>query len=84
MRYIALVDGERWGVRSGGAWICPVAPRPAPRRMKRCATPFEAVRLWVEDAIDDGEALPPPRSGRGATGRALRLPPHWPQAPSSA
>ncbi len=22
----------------------------------------EAVRLWVEDAIDDGEVLPPPRS----------------------
>jgi HicB_like antitoxin of bacterial toxin-antitoxin system len=39
--------------------ICPVAPRPALDEALRNAV--EAVRLWVEDAID-GEALPPPRS----------------------
>ncbi len=61
MRYIALVDG------SAGAYGVVVPDLPGctsagPTTDEALRNSVEAVRLWVEDAIDDGEALPPPRS----------------------
>jgi predicted RNase H-like HicB family nuclease len=61
MRYIALVDGN------AGAYGVVVPDLPGctsagPSTDEALRNAVEAVRLWVEDAIDDGEALPPPRS----------------------
>ena len=61
MRYIALVDGN------AGAYGVVVPDLPGctsagPTTDEALRNAVEAVRLWVEDAIDDGEALPPPRS----------------------
>ena len=61
MRYIALVDGN------AGAYGVVVPDLPGctsagPTTDEALRNSIEAVRLWVEDAIDDGEALPPPRS----------------------
>src|SRR5664280_2466068 len=61
MRYIALVDGN------AGAYGVVVPDLPGctsagPTTDEALRTAVEAVRLWVEDAIDDGEALPRPRS----------------------
>jgi predicted RNase H-like HicB family nuclease len=41
--------------------ICPVASA-GPTTDEALRIAVEAVRLWVEDAIDDGETLPRPRS----------------------
>ena len=61
MRYIALVDGN------AGAYGVVVPDLPGctsagPSTDEALRNAVEAVRLWVEDAIDDGEALPPPRT----------------------
>jgi len=61
MRYIALVDGK------AGAYgvVVPDLPGGTSAGSTTDAAlrnAVDAVRLWVEDAIDDGEALPPPRS----------------------
>ena len=61
MRYIALVDGN------AGAYGVVVPDLPGctsagPMTDEALRNAVEAVRLWVEDAIDDGEAMPPPRS----------------------
>jgi predicted RNase H-like HicB family nuclease len=60
MKYIALVDGKPGaygvvvpdlpGCTSGGATI-----------EAACRNAIEAVRLWIEDALADGERLPSPR-----------------------
>jgi predicted RNase H-like HicB family nuclease len=61
MRYIALVDGK------AGAYGVVVPDLPGctsagPTTDDALRNAVEAVRLWAEDAIDDGETLPPPRS----------------------
>jgi predicted RNase H-like HicB family nuclease len=61
MRYIALVDGK------AGAYGVVVPDLPGctsagPTTDAALRNAVDAVRLWVEDAIDDGEALPSPRS----------------------
>ena len=61
MRYIALVDGKAgaYGVVVPDLPGCTSAGSTTDEALRNAV---EAVRLWVEDAIDDGEALPPPRS----------------------
>jgi predicted RNase H-like HicB family nuclease len=61
MRYIALVDGEAgaYGVVVPDLPGCTSAGSTTDEALRNAV---EAVRLWVEDAIDDGEALPPLRS----------------------
>jgi predicted RNase H-like HicB family nuclease len=61
MRYIALVDGNAgaYGVVLPDLPGCTSA---GPTTDEALRNAVEAVRLWVEDAIDDGEALPAPRS----------------------
>ena len=61
MRYIALVDGEAgaYGVVVPDLPGCTSAGSTTDDALRNAV---EAVRLWVEDAIDDGEALPPLRS----------------------
>ena len=61
MRYIALVDGEAgaYGVVVPDLPGCASAGSTTDEALRNAV---EAVRLWVEDAIDDGEALPPLRS----------------------
>jgi predicted RNase H-like HicB family nuclease len=61
MRYIALVDGKdgAYGVVVPDLPGCTSAGSTTDKALRNAV---EAVRLWVEDAIDDGEALPPPRS----------------------
>jgi predicted RNase H-like HicB family nuclease len=82
MRYIALVDGK------AGAYgvVVPDLPGGTSAGSTTDAAlrnAVDAVRLWVEDAIDDGEALPPPRSVEElrAVGRAVAIPksdaPSW-------
>ncbi len=61
MRYIALVDGKAiaYGV------VVPDLPggtSAGSTTDEALRNAVEAVRLWIEDAIDDGEQLPPPRS----------------------
>jgi predicted RNase H-like HicB family nuclease len=61
MRYIALVDGK------AGAYGVVVPDLPGYNSAgsttdEALRKAVEAVRLWVEDAIDDGEVLPPLRS----------------------
>src|ERR1039458_8572274 len=61
MRYIALVDGKAgaYGVVVPDLPGCTSAGSTTDEALRNAV---EAVRLWAEDAIDDGEALPPPRS----------------------
>ena len=61
MRYIALVDGKAgaYGVVVPDLPGCTSAGSTIDDALRNAV---EAVRLWVEDAVDDGEALPPPRS----------------------
>jgi predicted RNase H-like HicB family nuclease len=61
MRYIALVDGRAgaYGVVVPDLPGCTSAGSTTDEALRNAV---EAVRLWVEDAIDDGEVLPPPRS----------------------
>src|SRR6266700_5951841 len=60
-RYVALVDGE------AGAYGVTVPDLPGctsagARNDEALRNAIEAVRLWAEDAIADGEELPKPRS----------------------
>ena len=61
MRYIALVDGKAgaYGVVVPDLPGCTSAGSTTDEALRKAV---EAVRLWAEDAIDDGEALPPPHS----------------------
>ena len=61
VRYIALVDGMAgaYGVVVPDLPGCTSAGSTTDEALRNTV---EAVRLWVEDAIDDGEALPTPRS----------------------
>jgi predicted RNase H-like HicB family nuclease len=61
MRYIALVDGKAgaYGVVMPDLPGCTSAGSTTDEALRNAV---EAVRLWAEDAIDDGEALQPPRS----------------------
>ena len=61
MRYIALVDGKAgaYGVVVPDLPGCTSAGSTTDEALRKAV---EAVRLWIEDAIDDGEALPTPRS----------------------
>src|SRR5450759_5203092 len=61
MRYVALVDGKAgaYGVVVPDLPGCTSAGSTTDEALRNAV---EAVRLWVEDAIDDGEALPTPRS----------------------
>ena len=61
MRYIALVDGKAgaYGVVVPDLPGCTSAGSTTDEALRNAV---EAVRLWAEDAIDDGEALPPPHS----------------------
>ena len=61
MRYITLIDGKAgaYGVVVPDLPGCTSAGSTTDEALRNAV---EAVRLWVEDAIDDGEALPPPRS----------------------
>ena len=57
MRYIALVDGKAgaYGVVVPDLPGCTSAGSTTDEALRNA---IEAVRLWVEDAIDTGEALP--------------------------
>ena len=59
MRYIALVDGKAgaYGVVVPDLPGCTSAGSTTDEALRNAV---EAVRLWVDDAIDAGEALPPP------------------------
>ena len=61
MRYIALVDGKAgaYGVIVPDLPGCTSAGSTSDEALRNAV---EAVRLWVEDAIDNGETLPSPRS----------------------
>ena len=61
MRYIALVDGKAgaYGMVVPDLPGCTSAGSTTDEALRNAV---EAVRLWVEDAIDDGEVLPRPRS----------------------
>jgi predicted RNase H-like HicB family nuclease len=61
MRYIALVDGKAgaYGVVVPDLPGCTSAGSTTDAALRNAV---EAVRLWAEDAVDDGEALPTPRS----------------------
>ena len=61
MRYIALVDGKAgaYGVVVPDLPGCTSAGSTTDEALRNAV---EAVRLWVEDAIDAGEALPPSSS----------------------
>ena len=61
MRYIALVDGKAgaYGVVVPDLPGCTSAGSTTDAALRNAV---DAVRLWVEDAMDDGEALPPSRS----------------------
>ena len=70
MRYIALVDGKdaAYGVVVPDLPGCASAGSTTDEALRKAV---EAVRLWAEDAIDDGEALPRPRSVAGAISRPV-------------
>ena len=81
MRYIALVDGNA-GATVWWCLICPVAPRPAPRRMKLCA-----LRSKRSDCGSKMRSMMarrrPVRAWLRRFGPILRLAQHW-RRPSSA
>jgi predicted RNase H-like HicB family nuclease len=61
MRYVALIDGKK------GAYGVVVPDLPGCTSQGRTIdaayrNAIEAVRLWVEDALEDGEKIPEPRS----------------------
>ena|SRR6266436_7338877 len=60
-RYVALVDGRAgaYGVTVPDLPGCTSAGRTTDEALRNV---IEAVRLWAEDAIADGEELPTPRS----------------------
>ena len=60
-RYVALVDGRAgaYGVTVPDLPGCTSGGRTTDEALRNAV---EAVRLWAEDAIGDGEALPEPRS----------------------
>ena len=60
-RYVALVDGEAgaYGVTVPDLPGCTSAGRATDEALRNVV---EAVRLWAEDAMADGEELPTPRS----------------------
>ena len=61
MRYFAVVGGKAgaYGVVVPDLPGCTSAGSTTDEALRNAV---EAVRLWVEDAVDDGEALPAPRS----------------------
>jgi len=84
-RYVALVDGKAgaYGVTVPDLPGCTSAGKTTDEALRNAV---EAVRLWAEDAIADGEELPPPRSAEAlradpeiaaaiATGAALAIVP---------
>ena len=60
-RYVALIDGEAgaYGVTVPDLPGCTSGGSTTDEALRRAV---EAVRLWAEDAIADGEEVPPPRS----------------------
>jgi len=60
-RYVALVDGQAgaYGVTVPDLPGCTSAGTTTDEALRNA---IEAVRLWAEDAIADGEELPTPRS----------------------
>jgi len=60
-RYVALVDGKSgaYGVIVPDLPGCTSAAASTDEALRRAT---EAVRLWAEDALADGEKLPKPRS----------------------
>jgi predicted RNase H-like HicB family nuclease len=60
-RYVALVDGRAgaYGVTVPDLPGCTSGGRTTDEALRNTV---EAVKLWAEDAIADGEALPQPRS----------------------
>ena len=76
MRYIALVDGKTgaYGVVVPDLPGCTSAGSTTDEVLGNAV---EAVRLWVEDAIDDGETPPRPRSAE-----VLRADPEIAAAPA--
>ena len=60
-RYVALVDGRpgAYGVTVPDLPGCTSAAGTTDEALRRAT---EAVRLWAEDALADGETLPTPRS----------------------
>ncbi len=86
-RYVALVDGRAgaYGVTVPDLLGCTSAGRTTDEALRNA---IEAVRLWAEDAIADGEELPTPRSAEVlradaevaaaiAEGAALAIVPLW-------
>jgi predicted RNase H-like HicB family nuclease len=73
-RYVALIDGEAgaYGVTVPDLPGCTSGGSTTDEALRHAV---EAVRLWAEDAIADGEELPPPRSAE-----ALRADPEVAQA----
>lgn len=73
-RYVALVDGEAgtYGVIVPDLPGCTSGGATTDEALRNA---IEAVRLWAEDAIADGEALPVPRSAE-----ALRADPEIAEA----
>ena len=65
MRYVALIDGKpgAYGVVVPDLPGCTSAAATTDQALRRAV---EAVRLWVEDAVADGEKLPKPRSAEAA------------------
>ena len=63
-RYVALVDGRSgsYGLTVPDLPGCTSAAATIDEVLRRAT---EAVRLWAEDALADGEKLPKPRSIRG-------------------
>ena len=61
MRYLALVDGKEgaYGVVVPDLPGCTSAGKTYEAAYRNA---IEAVRLWVEDTLGDGEKLPPPRA----------------------
>ena len=60
-RYVALVDGKpgAYGVTVPDLPGCTSAANTTDEALRRAV---EAVRLWAEDALADGEKMPKPRS----------------------
>jgi len=60
-RYVALIDGEAgaYGVTVPDLPGCTSGGSTTDEALRHAV---EAVRLWAENAIADGEELPPPRS----------------------
>jgi len=72
-RYVALVDGNAgaYGVTVPDLLGCTSGGTTTDEALRNAV---EAVRLWAEDAIADGEALPQPRSVETLRRRSPRVP----------